>query len=294
MDRELRYKQHIARTVPKGLAAALALKRLKMLFLRTARQLFVATVAPVMDYAANVWMHACGENPLSSLNRAQKIGPLAITGAFRTVATAVAEAEASIPPIRERFPVQKIARAIGGVQVNRMETIREYAMPLWELRLRTVLEPDREKAAVMANEATGIVIATSSSLKRGIVGVGGIARDTLFNGTSETVISYVASLGTREEQNPYTAELAAIAMALEKAPASLCSRFSRAMDTALPGKHTRDLYDNLKRREACILAQLRTGMARLNGFLNRIGAVESNLYACTHASETVTLLTTIH
>lgn len=87
MDCELRYKQHIARTVAKGLAAALAL-RLKMLSPRTARPLFVTTVAPVMEYAASVWMHACGKRALGWLNRAQKIGALAITGAFRTVAAA--------------------------------------------------------------------------------------------------------------------------------------------------------------------------------------------------------------
>ena len=50
-------------------------------------------------------------------------------------------------------------------------------------------------------------------------------------------------------------------------------KFSKTMDAALPGKHTRDLYDKLKRREACVLAQLRIGMARLNGFSSRIGAV---------------------
>jgi hypothetical protein len=47
MDCELRYKQHIARTAAKGLTAALALKRLKMLSPRTARQLFIATVPPL-------------------------------------------------------------------------------------------------------------------------------------------------------------------------------------------------------------------------------------------------------
>ncbi|EAQ84812.1 hypothetical protein CHGG_08826 [Chaetomium globosum CBS 148.51] len=385
MDRELRYKQHIARTAAKGLAAALALKRLKMLSPRTARQLFVATVAPVMDYAANVWMHACGEKALSWLNRAQKIGALAITGAFRAAATAVVEAEASIYP--------KIARVAEGVRVDRMETIQEYAVPPWVPRLRPTLEADRGKAAEMVNKISGIVIATSSSVKKGIVGMGGLARDTLFNRTSETVTNYAVVLGTREEQNPYTAELAAIAMALEKLPASICHRhitvitrnqsalaavgqprqqsgqsiirqiydlarlhrqrgnsvnflwipaeidfalgsdakaaaqraskqgrtpdsqmpqakstamrlamekqratrvlpvsvgkFSKAMDAALPGKHTRHLYDKLKRREACVLAQLRTGMARLNGFLSRIGAVESDLCACGQARESV-------
>jgi len=47
------------------------------------------------------------------------------------------------------------------------------------------------------------------------------------------------------------------------------------IDTALPGKHVRRLYDILKRPEASILAQLRTRMAKLNGYLSRIGAAES-------------------
>jgi len=426
MDCELRYKQHIARVSAKGLEAALALKRLKMLSPQTARQLFVATVAPVMDYAASVWMHACGEKALSWLNRAQKTGALAITGAFRTVATAVAEAEASIPPVRERHalgaarlwinihtlpethplvmkkiratvrfvsPLQKIARMMGETRVNRMETIKEYTIPPWEPRLQTTYEPDWEKAAEMANQATGIVIATSSSVKKDRVGIGGSAHDTLSDRTGEAVLKYAVTIGTREEQNPYTAELTSIATALKNLPPSVCHRevtvitrnhsalaairqprqqsgqaiirqiyeetsrltqrgnsvhlqwapavsdfalgseaktaakratkqghtprlqlhqaksttlrlaiakqqrarklpegvgkFSKALDMALPGKHTRDLYDKLKRKEACILAQLRTGMARLNGFLNRIGVAESDICACGHASETV-------
>jgi hypothetical protein len=73
----------------------------------------------------------------------------------------------------------------------------------------------------------------------------------------------------------------------EKALPEGVGKFSKALDVALPGKHTRDLYDKLKRREACILAQLRTGMARLNGFLSRIGAVESDVCPCGQARETV-------
>jgi hypothetical protein len=64
-------------------------------------------------------------------------------------------------------------------------------------------------------------------------------------------------------------------------------RYSREIDTALPGKHTRTLYDAFKRREARILAQLRTGMARLNGYLHRIGAAESDQCACGQAKETI-------
>jgi hypothetical protein len=40
----------------------------------------------------------------------------------------------------------------------------------------------------------------------------------------ETVAYYSVTLGTREEQNPYIAELAAIARALENLPAGVCHR----------------------------------------------------------------------
>ena len=70
----------------------------------------------------------------------------------------------------------------------------------------------------MVDATTGIVIATSASVKKGIVGIGGSIRDTLFNRTGEAVTRYAVALGTREEQNPYTTELAAIAMALKNMP----------------------------------------------------------------------------
>jgi hypothetical protein len=102
MDSELRYKQHTANAATKGLLAAMALKRLRLVSPSTARQLFGATVAPVVDYASNVWMHACGSKAMPAMNRIQKIGAQAIIGAFRTVATATAEAEASLRTVHER------------------------------------------------------------------------------------------------------------------------------------------------------------------------------------------------
>ncbi|GIZ38771.1 hypothetical protein CKM354_000217300 [Cercospora kikuchii] len=61
----------------------------------------------------------------------------------------------------------------------------------------------------------------------------------------------------------------------------------RRIDTAIPGPHTRMVYDRLGSKQASVLAQLRTGMSRLNGYLHRIGAAESDLCACTQATETV-------
>ena len=102
MDSGLRYIQHIEKATTKGLLAAMALKRLRLVSPSTARQLFGATVAPVADYASNVWMHACGCKGMALINRIQRLGAQAVIGAFRTVATAVAEAEASIRTANER------------------------------------------------------------------------------------------------------------------------------------------------------------------------------------------------
>jgi hypothetical protein len=64
-------------------------------------------------------------------------------------------------------------------------------------------------------------------------------------------------------------------------------RYTTELDRALPGKHTKLLYDSLKRTEARILVQLCTGMARLNEYLHRIGASKSDQCDCGQASESV-------
>ena len=243
-----------------------------------------------------------------------------------------------------------------------------------------------------ANSAHGIRIVTSSSERKGKVGMGEAIQDTVGNVSNREPVKYSVPLGMRTEQNPYMAELAAIAMAVRCLPPQLIGRhitictsnraailaisrpehqsgqssikeiykairmlrdlgnrflivwvpsqgdfelgrkakeaarqateqgrspreqsrqakstaintaramqerertipegigkYSRGMDAALPGKHTRTLYDAFKRREASILAQLRTGRARLNGYLYRIGAAESDQCACGEATET--------
>jgi ribonuclease HI len=245
----------------------------------------------------------------------------------------------------------------------------------------------------VANLIHGVRIATSASERDGIVGMGGAIYDTLGTMPNREPVTYSITLGPRTEQNAYTAELAAIAMAMRGVPPYLLrrqitiftsnqaavqavnqpkhqsgqasigqiynaartlregnnrvlivwvpaqsefelgrkakevarqateqghsaqeqsyqaisttintaramqgengalpegvGRHSRQIDTALPGRHTRALYDALKRKEASILAQLRTGMARLNRYLHQIGAAESDQCACGQARETV-------
>ena len=102
MDSGLRYKNHIKKVLTKDSKAALALKRMQEVSLDIAYQLFIATVAPIINYASSVWMHSLGPATTKATRQIQKLEGQAITGAFSLVAGAVAEAEAYIPPVSTR------------------------------------------------------------------------------------------------------------------------------------------------------------------------------------------------
>ena len=247
MDCELRYKTHISRTATKGLNAALALKRLRMLSPASSRQLFNTTVAPVLDYASTIWMHALHDSGMTLLNRAQKIGAQAITGAFKTVALAVAEAEAYIRPIRQRhldkatnlyvgiqtfphthplkkLPVRAFRRFLSPLQriallhqpMTKLETIQPFSVAPWEDRIPITVNPDRQEAAQTARDAQGILVASSASEDKGIVGLGCAIYDTTNTASPDknTIVSYEATAGPRDQVNIYFAEIIAVATAL--------------------------------------------------------------------------------
>ncbi|KAJ5117310.1 hypothetical protein N7448_010942 [Penicillium atrosanguineum] len=69
MDTRLKYKKHISRAASKGLEAAMELRRFRSLSPATARQLFTSTVALVVDYASNVWMHAFKNRTIGPIRR---------------------------------------------------------------------------------------------------------------------------------------------------------------------------------------------------------------------------------
>ena len=67
----------------------------------------------------------------------------------------------------------------------------------------------------------------------------------------------------------------------------LVGKFTQTIDCALPGKHTRLLYDSLSKPLAALLAQLRTGKSRQNDYLAKINAVESDQCGCGTGRESV-------
>jgi hypothetical protein len=258
MDSRLHYKQHIARAATKGLGAAMELKRLRGMAPSTTRQLFTAMVAPVVDYASNVWMHACKTASAYAIHRVQRIGAQAIVGSFTSVATGVAEAEAHIATVHERFwrrasklwvdihtlprtnpvrnllrgikafrrfisPLRRIADACKELPRDAMETIEPFALAPWEERMQATLggqegEED-DKIKELAKAGWAVRIATSSSARNDLVGMGGTVRIPISLARAGKIIeTFSVTLGTTEEHNPYTAELAAIARGLKYLP----------------------------------------------------------------------------
>jgi len=74
------------------------------------------------------------------------------------------------------------------------------------------------------NTIHGIWIATSSSVRREMVEMREAIHDTLSIVTDREPITYSVTLRARTEQNPYTAELTAMAMAMKRLPLHLVER----------------------------------------------------------------------
>ncbi|KAM4056517.1 endonuclease-reverse transcriptase domain-containing protein [Hirsutella rhossiliensis] len=210
MDKALRFKEHIARAAAKGLAAAMCLKRLKMALPRTARQLFVATVAPTMDYASNVWRVPHSRNG-SGRGRGRTA---TISRTARSSCNEILDKDADAPEDASSDIVE------AQVEQERLEVIHEFALAPWIDRLHVAQERDQVEL-VKPDELDGIIIATSSSQRKGLVGMGGVVRDASHNSPGEALASYSATVGPSDEQNAYTAGLAAIAMTLQCLPAGL-------------------------------------------------------------------------
>jgi ribonuclease HI len=242
MDQQLRYKLHGARAAKRGLIAATALRRLRGLLPKVARQLYIATVAPVIDYASPIWYPRARERVIKLLQPTQRIGAQAIINGFKTVSLSIAEAEADITPVRERLfriqqryyinlktlprthpcnrgtskmckrftsPLQTTAQWFQSINTSKIETIQPFCVPPWQATPKVVIL-ERELAlaqAIAASTQDVASIFTDGSVRNELTGIG------IYSAFYR--IQHSETTGTREYSTPHSTELQAILRALE-------------------------------------------------------------------------------
>jgi ribonuclease HI len=423
LDQRLSFHSHSARAAKRGEKAALALRRLRGLRPGTARQLFLATIAPVTDYGAPVWVPCSSIHTQSRIDRAMKIGAVAVTGMFKSAAMAAAMVEAGLELPQDRLheqirknwfrlqhkprhhvswyliyrlnqiekfqsPLEATAIRHGFIDPTEVDLVPAFSKPPWQSGPKTLIQSKEE--AIKAEQARvddpyAISFYTDGSVRHELAGVGiytpppfglqvsitldrgpnpdpmqieleaiQVAVQTMVENPvyglrsgpvthhivtdseralrilqrpgkrkNETLRRIFSLLQTAERQqltiqfdwipahsgllgNEIAHSLAHSATEIGRVPVDRkialrewqkpdkeyqeqkrarfqslkVARHLRKLDAALPGRHTRKLYDRLKRIDAAILAQIRGGYCRLNSYLHKIGQADSELCEC--------------
>jgi hypothetical protein len=264
------------------------------------------------------------------------------------------------------LPLYQVADALKNIEMETLETINPFTLAPWETCIHTDVEAMPDPWAAPGGL---IQIAVSSLARNGLVGFRVVIEKQPPQYQKLKLKTFSITLGARSEQNPFSAELAAMAHTLNRLvglkgfrlrvltsnkaaaltiwnpqqqsgqeficqtyklinrlrrkgnhikilwiPASEDSkllglakeqaraathedtipqeRVSRMKLTTLNlaraqaattkalledvGRHIKQLYDGLSWNEATVLAQLRTGMARLNGYLYQINVAQTD------------------
>ncbi|TIA49782.1 hypothetical protein D6C77_09455 [Aureobasidium pullulans] len=174
--------------------------------------------------------------------------------------------------------MQRIAECGRGAPLDDLEATQPYISAPWDARPGTIDGTDDGlQAAARAQETHGIRIVTSAS----VFELGQRAKQLAKRSTDE---GQVASDRPRLTKRIVLKSQQLLAQAMVQIPTTVGDAVRR-IDAAWPGSHTRRMYDELSKRQASVVAQLRTGMTPLNGYLHNIKAVESNLCECGEAVE---------
>ncbi|CAG8141342.1 unnamed protein product [Penicillium nalgiovense] len=184
---------------------------------------------------------------MGPINRVQRVGAQAIVGTFLTVATGVAEAEAHIATAQHRFwrravkmwtdihtlpetnplrrntdrirkfrryhrsPLYQVADALKHIDMETLETINPFTLAPWEERMQTGTD---QPQVFQTRAGVYMQIAVSSSARNKLVGFGVAIEKQPPRYRKLKLKTLSVTLGARAEQNPFSAELAAMAHAL--------------------------------------------------------------------------------
>ena len=140
-DQELKYKAHLQYIVKKGTKFAMAIANIARATwgaqFTHLRRLFIAVVAPRIDYAAGIWYRPKDHQRAQTTAQTTKLASIqrhamkAIIGCFRTTATIAMEMETELPPPHIRLQ-GKILR-----NLTRIQTLPEkHPLTKWTRRAK--------------------------------------------------------------------------------------------------------------------------------------------------------------
>lgn len=121
------------------------------------------------------------------------------------------------------LPLSQVADALKNIEMETLETINPFTLAPWETRMQTDVEamPDPQTAP-----GGSIQIAVSSSARNGLVGFGVAIEKQPPRYQKLKLKTFSVTLGARSEQNPFSAELVAIAHTLNRLVGLKGFRFS--------------------------------------------------------------------
>ena len=208
MDQRLKYDIHAARVAKRGLRAVLALKRLRRLRPSTSRQLFNSVVILTVDYTSPIWSLGATAKLVKMAEEVQAIAAKSIISGFRTIARPIAEAEAAIDIVGERWssqarrywvnlhtlppshpfwsmrrrlqslskrfrsPLSRLAEETSDGSLDNLEHIEPYCIAPWRPRAKVIIQ-DREGAIEGARKANlDHALFVDASSKSRVMGIG--------------------------------------------------------------------------------------------------------------------------
>ena len=250
LDKELRFKVHLADKAGKATKVALALRRMKGLQPKAVKQLAQSAALPVADYASPVWYPIATHEMKQLLLQSQRITAQAVIRGFRTVALSVAEVEAGLLPMEQRLqkrtiafwvsihklgqshphwmlkrqqlctkhrlPLMRVAGMCADVPIDTVSEVKPYACPPWIARPEVVVCEDEElaRATVEDYQPGQVDLYVDASVRNGRAGIGVYAKP------SQVCIS--KTVASSEQADAHLTELLAISEAANWPWSPLC------------------------------------------------------------------------
>jgi hypothetical protein len=290
-DKQLRFKSHIQYAIKRGTSAALALSSIG----RTTwgathqqiRQLFESTVAARMDYGAVIWYRPLANKEMQhtvmakKFTTVQRIGMTAVLGCYRTTPTVALEVDSGIQPAWLRLQTKSLSAFTRFKSLSHKHPIKSLIRDA-RANIRT------GRKIVHASNLENIFIQFPDIAKQKIVKVRPAPHPPWNQPVTSREPTQDATIANRPARRTEPITKKTQRAKIKKLASDIWEEeYKKSVDKA---KHFRKIVDReesqrgtsfykvfKKRKEATLVAQLRTGHCGLNSYLWRFKKVESEL-----------------